>query len=163
MLPLGILRRAHGVRGEIKLSTEMPERYLSSLTALSVGGKRYEIEKARPVPDGAIVKLKGIDDKTLADSVRGEAFIPDDARPVLDEGEYFLDDVIGAEVAFEDGETLGKVREIVRGAACDVWSVKGETEIMFPVISGLIADMDILSRRVILSRGVFDRVAVYED
>lgn len=164
MLSLGLLRRAHGVRGEIKLSTLLPERYFPDLTAIIAGGNRYEVEKIRPVQGGALIKLKGIDDKTAADLVRGEAFIPDDSRPALDDGEYFLDDLRGAKVYADDGAFIGVVLAAERGAKNDLWSVSGEDkDIMFPVIDGLIEEIDLEKGVVSVSREVFDRVAVYED
>lgn len=164
MLSLGILRRAHGVRGEIKLSTLLPERYFSELTAIIAGGNRYEVEKMRPANDGALIKLKGIDDKTAADLIRGEAFIPDDSRPELDDGEYFLDDIRGAKVYTDDGALIGTVSVAERGMRNDLWSVSSEDkDVVFPVIEGLIKEIDLENKVVRVSRDVFDRVAVYED
>lgn len=163
MLELGIFRRAHGVRGEIKLTTSLPEKYFPEVSRVYINGETYVVEKMRPVTGGAILKLKGVDDKNAADSIRGMAYIPDEYRPTLDDDEYFLDDLIGKEV-FSGSEKIGNIIRAERITGRDIWTistVKGE--VMVPVIDGLVAEFALDKGFVVLDETIFGRVGVYEN
>ena len=178
MLPLGEFCRAHGIRGEIKLSTNLPPKFFSEVSVVFYGGKEYVVESLRAVNGGALIKLQGIDTPEAANALRGAAYLPDSAKPELDRDEFFWDDVIGLKCVLTDGKEIGKVFEVSLTAPTPVISVRRSSgvsggscgsrkatsqDILFPAIKGLIKDVSLGDGIFLLDAETFSRVAVYED
>lgn len=178
MLPLGEFCRAHGIRGEIKLSTNLPPKFFSEVSVVFYGGKEYVVESLRAVNGGALIKLQGIDTPEAANALRGAAYLPDSAKPELDRDEFFWDDVIGLKCVLTDGKKIGKVFEVSLTAPTPVISVRRSSgvsggtggsrkatsqDILFPAIKGLIKDVSLGDGILLLDAETFSRVAVYED
>ena len=178
MLPLGEFCRAHGIRGEIKLSTNLPPKFFSEVSVVFYGGKEYVVESLRAVNGGALIKLQGIDTPEAANALRGAAYLPDSSKPELDRDEFFWDDVIGLKCVLTDGKEIGKVFEVSLTAPTPVISVRRSSgvsggtggsrkatsqDILFPAIKGLIKDVSLGDGILLLDAETFSRVAVYED
>lgn len=178
MLPLGEFCRAHGIRGEIKLSTNLPPKFFSEVSVVFYGGKEYVVESLRAVNGGALIKLQGIDTPEAANALRGAAYLPDSAKPELDRDEFFWDDVIGLKCVLTDGKEIGKVFDVSLTAPTPVISVRRSSgvsggtggsrkatsqDILFPAIKGLIKDVALGDGILLLDAETFSRVAVYED
>ncbi|HIU59923.1 MAG TPA: 16S rRNA processing protein RimM [Candidatus Stercoripulliclostridium merdigallinarum] len=178
MLPLGEFCRAHGIRGEIKLSTNLPPKFFSEVSVVFYGGKEYVVESLRAVNGGALIKLQGIDTPEAANALRGAAYLPDSSKPELDRDEFFWDDVIGLKCVLTDGKEIGKVFEVSLTAPTPVISVRRSSgvsggtggsrkatsqDILFPAIKGLIKDVALGDGILLLDAETFSRVAVYED
>ena len=53
----------------------------------------------------------------------------------LEEGEYYIADILGATVVTEDGETFGVLKDVLTTGANDVYVVEHEgKEVLLPVI-----------------------------
>ena len=178
MLPLGEFCRAHGIRGEIKLSTNLPPKFFSEVSVVFYGGKEYVVESLRAVNGGALIKLQGIDTPEAANALRGAAYLPDSAKPELDRDEFFWDDVIGLKCVLTDGKEIGKVFDVSLTAPTPVISVRRSSgvsggsggsrkatsqDILFPAVKGLIKDVSLGDGIFLLDAETFSRVAVYED
>ena len=178
MLPLGEFCRAHGIRGEIKLSTNLPPKFFSEVSVVFYGGKEYVVESLRAVNGGALIKLQGIDTPEAANALRGAAYLPDSSKPELDRDEFFWDDVIGLKCVLTDGKEIGKVFDVSLTAPTPVISVRRSSgvsggtggsrkatsqDILFPAIKGLIKDVSLGDGILLLDAETFSRVAVYED
>ena len=178
MLPLGEFCRAHGIRGEIKLSTNLPPKFFSEVSVVFYGGKEYVVESLRAVNGGALIKLQGIDTPEAANALRGAAYLPDSSKPELDRDEFFWDDVIGLKCVLTDGKEIGKVFDVSLTAPTPVISVRRSSgvsggscgsrkatsqDILFPAIKGLIKDVSLGDGIFLLDAETFSRVAVYED
>lgn len=123
-LTVGRLGGPHGVHGEIKLRllTDEPEN-LEDVSTVYLGERDTPIalESIRFVNDGALVRLEGTDSPETAAKLSGLAvkIAATDTRP-LEEGEYFLFQVIGLKAENEQGEPLGTVIDIIETGAHDV-------------------------------------------
>ena len=123
LIAVGVVRRAHGVRGEIsvELLTDTPERFDDLEVAWLVSPDRaelrqVEIESVRHHKDRVLLKLEGVD---APEAVRPLQLWtlevePDQARE-LDEGEFFLHDLIGLAVVAPDGRRIGEVTDAGEG------------------------------------------------
>jgi len=115
---LGRLTRPHGVRGEIRLHLHWEESTtLDEVESVSLfrGGKslgEYPLEDARYVDKAVLVRLRGVGDRSVAETLRGAAVcVPRTMLPPLEPGEYYLSDLIGARVVAPGGP-VGEVVEI---------------------------------------------------
>lgn len=151
VLRVGVVTRTHGIRGEVKVypTTDSPKRFsqLSEVT-LRQGGKdrQVKLEQARYFKNLVILKLEGIDTVEAAEALKGaELYIPREQGVPLEEGEYYIADIIDLEVFTEEGEKLGVVRDVLETGANDVYAVKreGMKDLLIPAIPECILDIDL--------------------
>ncbi len=147
-LLVGILRRPHGVRGEIIMSvmTDFPER-LKPGTTFYLGPQHQPVtlKSIRVHNAGKIISLEGYNDREEVGMLRNhELFVRADDRPPLPEGEYYLHEIIGLKVVTDEGENLGVVADWIETGANGVWIVRDEEgkEILLPDIDDVVLEID---------------------
>ena len=125
---LGKIVGVHGIRGEVKVKS-----YTAKDTDIDTYGlvedklgKKFEIKVTGHSKELLRVKIKGIDDRTTAEGLRGlELYIDRTQLPDLEEEEYYLDDLVGLEVkqAGED-QVVGQVIGVYNFGAGDVLELR---------------------------------------
>lgn len=141
-LRVGTIVTTHGLKGEVKVypTTDEPERFYDLKKVwLDRSGKmenmiRLEVENVRFSKNLALVKFKEFDSIDDVMAIRkGELYVDRaDAIP-LEEGEYFVGDIIGCRVLDENDAELGTVKEFIETGAHDVMLVKTEgKDLMIP-------------------------------
>ncbi|MFN3512247.1 MAG: ribosome maturation factor RimM [Phenylobacterium sp.] len=119
---------AHGVRGEVKITTFTAEPmavadYRDLLR--QDGSPALTIVSARPTKGGVIARLKGVDDRNAAEALRGlKLFIPRSILPEPEEDEFYLADLIGLSVETPEGEALGMVKAVQDFGAGDLLEIQ---------------------------------------
>lgn len=77
--------------------------------------------------------------------------VKEEDRDNLDDGEFYYSDIIGCEVLTEEGQKLGKIKEILSPGANDVWVIqryeRGK-DILIPYIEDVVKDIDIEERKI---------------
>jgi 16S rRNA processing protein RimM len=148
------------VRGElrVKIITDYPERlaqhahfYLAHSNSPEIV-HRYPVEGLRLHKKVLLLKLDGCDDRNAADELRGMLVqIPiEDAVP-LEEGEYYLFQLIGVRVETESGEWLGQVVEVIETGANDVYVVRGPRgEVLLPAVDQVVLELDLESKHMVV-------------
>lgn len=165
MLKIGKAIRAHGVRGEIKAICGLDQSEAKSIEAMIINSTTYQVEKIRFGNGCAYVKFKGVDDRDVADALRGDLFVDDDNRPSLPDGTYYIDELVGFYV-YIDSERVGVLREILQYGAADIYcidGIDGHKNFMFPHKLGVIEKHDLANKSIILSGIELEKVAVYEN
>lgn len=128
-LAIGRLGAAHGLAGELAFKP-----YFAGSDALfkaervfvvdERGAREMRVERARPHAQRALVKLAGIDDRTQAEALTGATLEVDRALlPPLADGEYYLIDLVGAEVFGPDG-LVGTVKRVLTHPTVDAVEVE---------------------------------------
>ncbi|TAK14387.1 MAG: 16S rRNA processing protein RimM [Anaerolineae bacterium] len=148
-LLVGVVRRPHGVKGEVLLSveTDFPER-LQPDTVLYVGEQHepHTLTSRRGHNDGLLVRF---DDHARREDVDGwnnlNVYVRTDDRPPLPEGQYYLHQLLGLKVVTEDGATLGTVTEVLDTGANSVYVVNTPEgkEILLPAIPDVVLTVDV--------------------
>jgi 16S rRNA processing protein RimM len=147
-LAVGRVLRPHGLRGELRVEihTDYPERFaLYRQLYLGSAYVPYRLEGHRFHQGVVLLTLEGIDDRNKATALQGQWvwIAMDDAVP-LEEGEYYLHQVLDLRVITVDGEELGWVAEIIETGANDVYVVHGARgEILLPAIPEVIVKVDV--------------------
>lgn len=101
----------------------------------------------------AILKFHGIDDRNAAEGLRGELLTVriDEVAP-LEEGQYWEHEILGLSVVTSRGRRVGRVVEILRTGANDVYRVAGEDqEILIPAIRSVVLEVDTDRGRLVVS------------
>lgn len=144
-LEAGVIATTHGVRGEMKLNpwSDSPD-FLKKFSRVYIDGKEYKLLAARPQKSQTIIKIEGIDDIDQAMRYRGKVVKIDRADVTLEEGKYFVQDLIGLSVYDRRTEqTIGKLAEVLNLPASDVYLIRdGEREVMIPVNPVFIKETD---------------------
>jgi 16S rRNA processing protein RimM len=157
-LRVGVITTTHGVRGEVKVfpTTDDPNRYKDLKKVFLDTGKEllpFEIEGVKFFKQLVILKFKGIDNINDVEKYRGkDLMIPREDAVALEEGEYFIFDLIDSAVFTEDGKELGVLSEILSTAANDVYVVKTSAgkEILIPSIKECILDIDVDNKKIVV-------------
>lgn len=145
-LEAGVIASTHGVHGEMKLNpwSDGPA-FLKQFSRVFIDGKEYKLLSARPQKSQTIVKLEGIDDIDAAMRYKGRVVSIDRADAKLEEGTYFVQDLIGLSVYDRRTQTgIGRLAEVLNLPAGDVYVVRdGEKEAMIPVNPVFIKETDL--------------------
>ena len=153
---IGQIVNTFGVKGFVKVKpfTDDLERFEELESILVIKNKdmiEMKIEEVKYQKNMVLLKLEGIDDMTMAEKYKG-CYIKihrKDARE-LEEGTYFIADILGSDVYTDTGDYLGKVDDIYNSGAQDIYVVKDELgkQILLPSIKEVILDIDIENQKV---------------
>lgn len=160
-LLLGEILRPHGIRGElrVRILTDYPER-IPELRHIYIGSspdaadaRRFEVEHMRMHKEYGLLKLTEIHDRDAADLLRQRYVMVrlEDAIP-LEDGEFYLYQLIGVMVQTADGTELGKITDVLETGANDVYIVDSPSygEVLIPVTTETIISTDIDARLIIV-------------
>ena len=163
-LAVGLLRKPHGLRGDLLLEvyTDFPERLKPGTTIFA--GDKYQalkITRRRPHNDGMILGFEGINTPEEAGRYRATVvYVPTADRPMLPEGQYYHHEIIGLTVLDETGKTLGTLSEIIITGANDVYVITPAegNDILFPALKEVILGVDLSAKtmRIHLLPGLVD-------
>lgn len=147
-LEIGQIVNTHGLKGEMRVDPwcDSPE-FLCEFDVLYLkDGKTLRITQSRPHKNVAIIKAEGIDTVEKADEMRKTVLYIDRDDVELDDGAFFVQDIIGCEVVNADTrQNYGSVNDVIKTGANDVYQIKdGEgKEYLIPVIDDVIVSTDI--------------------
>lgn len=141
-LEAGTIVTTHGVHGEVKILpwADGPE-FLTLFDRVFLQGREYAVENARVQKTCVLMKLRGIDTVEAAQALRDQVVRVARNDVELEEGTYFISDLIGLTVLC-DNQELGKVKEILTLPGNDVYVVKCEHEYMIPGVKEFIREID---------------------
>jgi 16S rRNA processing protein RimM len=129
LIELGAVRGAYGLKGWVRIAPFAADG--SVLEAV----RRWWLLGDQPRPlalqavkrraESILAKWEGCETKEAADTLKGGVVaVARSDFPVLDEGEYYLGDVVGCRVLNREGAELGTVTSIRSGAATQWLEVK---------------------------------------
>jgi len=132
--------------------TDFADRFDAGATFLIDGAER-QVEWSRPGHPGLVVKLRGIDNRTGADLIRGRYIeVPEEKVRPLAEGRFYHHQVVGLTVLTSSGRQLGTIAEILERPANDVWvSREGVVEHLIPATRDAVVEVDVPGGRVVVA------------
>ena len=163
-LEVGKIVGTHGVRGMVRIQAwcDTPE-FFCTLKKLYLDKNRasyLEVLKASPHGNVVIAALKGVDSIKEAEKYRGKVLYMARQDAELEEGQYFITELIGCEVFDADsGKLLGKISDVSETGANDVWHIKKEEkEYLIPCIDEVVISVDIDAEKVVIRplKGIFE-------
>ncbi len=163
-LIIGEVLKPQGIRGELKIKTytDFPED-IKSFGKVYIGGVEYRILSFRIGEGGfAYLGLRGVPDRNAAELLRGQKIEGDrEDAPALEEGRYYIVDILGLDAVTEEGEFLGVVKDITP-LSSEVYTLeKDGKRILFPAVRGVVKRVDLEEKRLVIDKKKFDEVAVY--
>ena len=141
----GEIVTTHGIRGEVKVLCWLDDpEMLCEFDRCRIAGKDYEMTQVRVQKTCNLVKLAGIDTMEAAQAMRGK--VVELYREDIDEEVIFAAELIGVEV-FAEGESIGKIKEVLDYPGNSVYVVKGKYEYMIPAVKQFILSTDVEANR----------------
>ncbi len=141
----GKIINTHGVRGEVKIEVwlDSPE-FLRRCGRVFLDGRERKILSAREQKQFLFAYLDGVEDLNAAILLKGKTILISRKDAGLPDGTYFLQDIIGAEVRDETGNTIGSLEDILERPASDVYVIRAEdgTEHLVPAVPAFIREVD---------------------
>ena len=154
---IGRVLRPHGVRGELRVEVFAEEMALFDQEVLYLGPRlnrlqEYAVEGLRAHQGKVLLTLADVDGREAADAFRGwEVYVAREDVPPLEEGEFFLYELIGMTVVTEEGETLGTVTDTLRTGANDVFVVStAESEVLIPDVPDVVLAVKRAEREIVV-------------
>ncbi|MCS6919910.1 MAG: ribosome maturation factor RimM [Fimbriimonadales bacterium] len=172
---VGVVARPFGIRGELKvrLETDFPERFQPGARLFwwlppkpepadadefaprprkkpprTQPPKECYIESVRWHGEFLVIQLAGVTTRDQAEQLRGAwLLIPPEERMPLEEGQYYISDLIGMEVFTESGERVGKLKDVRQGAAYDFYDIGKYT---IPAVGEYILEVDVPNKRMVV-------------
>lgn len=153
----GKIIAAHGIKGEVKVKplTDNPHRYRRGSSLYLEKEDAFLLVTA--VRDGGngllIVKLKGVDDRTHAEKLRGSFLeVEEENVPPLAEGEYYHFQLLGMEVFETDGSRLGILSDFVDSGANDVYKIDcgNGNYLLLPALKQVMTEVDVEHKKMVV-------------
>lgn len=159
LLPIGIVRKPHGIKGEVSVT------YHADSPVLLSGGVFLQRGEDPPVFHKVIahrfhhgtllLRLEGVCDRTAAEGLRGRVLlVPESRLPEPDADAVYLHQLVGLTVVAraEDGteSVWGVISAVADPAGQELWTIsrEGEADILFPAVPEFVAGFDLEENRV---------------
>ena len=147
-LEVGKIVSVFGIRGEVKVQPwcDSPDFLCEFDTLYYKSGTPVEIEKSRVSKNIAVMKIRGIDTVEDAQKVRNRILYINRDDVELDDGCYFVQDLIGLTVVDNDsGKIYGKITDVSETGANDIYGIEfPDGKIRYiPAIPQVVAQTDI--------------------
>lgn len=157
LLRIGVVTTTHGLRGEVKVfpTTDDVRRFDDCDEVVLVTKQEkllLHVERVKYFKNIVIVKFKEFNDINEVEHFRKcDIMVTREHAVPLEEGEYFICDIIGASVVEEDGTPVGTVKDVMETGANDVFVILTEDgkEVLFPSIPDCIKKVDVEKKEVV--------------
>lgn len=154
-IKVGYVRRAHGVRGAVVvrvLGDEVGQFEPGKVLATDHGEyPALAVSSAAVHKDGLLISFEEVGDRTQAEQLKGASlFIGLHKRRVLDEDEFWPEQLIGLVAVDVEGTQLGVIKETVSGIQdrLVVATDTGETEV--PFVAAIVIAVDLAGGSVVV-------------
>ncbi|WP_413380073.1 ribosome maturation factor RimM [Alkalihalobacillus sp. 1P02AB] len=157
---VGKVVNTHGVKGEVRViaSTDFAEERFAIGQELMVQDAQTKekvlvtVASHRKHKNFDLLTFEGFPNINLVERFKGELlYVSDQFLEELDEHEYYYHEIIGCQVVTEDGEVLGKIKEIIETGANDVWVVQrleGGKDVLIPYIEQVVQKIDVDEKKI---------------
>ena len=154
MTRVGQVLGAYGLDGAVKVLslTDFDDRFNAGSRLVLEGDERI-VEWSRDAGGDLVVKLKGIENRTMAQLFRGRYLeVGEEAARPAGEGRFYHHQLIGLAVSTTSGQGLGRIAEVLERPANDVWvSREGSLEHLIPATRDAVVEVDLNGGRVVVA------------
>jgi 16S rRNA processing protein RimM len=149
---IGVIVAPHGVRGTVRVRASGSGRHLREGLEPVVAGRRRRISRVRETPRGFLVDLEGVGDRSGAAAFKGEELLLDRRElDAIEEGEFYVGDLVGLTAVDNAGEILGTVEETFETPAHEILVVRKEGDVLYvPFTLEHVPEVDLDARRVVV-------------
>ena len=155
-LEVGQIVNTFGIKGFVKIYPYVDDiSRFDDLKYVYVKNKKFEnelqIKEVKYQKNMVLIKFKGIETVEQAEKLKNSIVEIDrkDAIP-LEEGQYFIADLLGLDVFLDTGEKLGILEDIYNTGSSDIYVVKNELgkQFLLPYIDEVIKEINLEKERI---------------
>ena len=155
---IGQIVNTSGLKGILKIKPFTDDiKKFSNLKTIYIKTKsgltEFKIEQVRYVKNMVMLKLAGIDTVEEAEKYRNLYIkILRDQEEELEEGSYYVVDILGCKVNTDANQELGKIVDVFQTGSNDVYVVKDELgkQILLPAIKEVLKQVDLENKKIIV-------------
>ncbi len=157
-LEVGQIVNTFGIKGFVKIYPYVDDiSRFDNLKKVHIKSKKEEkelqIEEVKYQKNMVLVKFKGIETVENAEKLRNSFVEIDRADAIpLEEGQYFIADLLGLDVFLDTGEKLGVLEDIYNTGSSDIYVVKNELgkQFLLPYIDEVIKQINLEEGKIIV-------------
>ena len=157
-LEIGQIVNTFGIKGIVKVKPFTDDiRRFDELKTVYVEKNstktEYEVEEVKYHKDMVLIKFKGIDKVEQAEMLRNSYLtVSRNSVEKLEEGRYYIVDLLGLEVYTDEQILLGTLEDIFNTGSNDICVVKDKQgkQILLPAIQDVIKQIDIENKKIIV-------------
>ena len=145
LLKAGKIVNTHSLRGEVRIYPYCDDaEFLCEFDSIYVENEIMDIVSARVHKGQALIKFDGINSINDAEKLVGSIVYIDKNDVELEEGRYFIEDLIGMKVIDHDtGKEYGILKNVIQTGANDVFEVQGDRVYLVPKIDDVVISTDL--------------------
>lgn len=152
---IGKIVAPHGVRGDIRIMplTDRPEQFLNLSYLLLEDGRQLTVKAARFHKRMVLVSTKEITTMNDAELLRDKKIlIRAEDLPPLEEGRFYVADLIGLPVFDEEGKQLGTFKDSITTGSNDVYivAVPGGKDLLIPALKIYVQEINLQEKRIVV-------------
>lgn len=152
---IGKIVAPHGVRGDIRIMplTDRPEQFLNLSYLLLEDGRQLTLKAARFHKRMVLVSTKEITTMNDAELLRDKKIlIRAEDLPPLEEGRFYVADLIGLPVFDEEGKQLGTFKDSITTGSNDVYivAVPGGKDLLIPALKIYVREINLQEKRIVV-------------
>jgi 16S rRNA processing protein RimM len=143
----------HGLHGELKVETysDFPERFApGAVLRLGETLDPVTLQSVRPHKGHLLLKCAEIDDRFAAEDCRDLwLYVPETDAAPLEDGAYWIHDIIGLDVVTTEGVRLGRISDCLATGANDVYvlrpaeGINQGRDVLIPAIADVVIGVDL--------------------
>lgn len=152
---IGQIVNTFGIKGEVKVKpfTEYMERFEKYDTIIVKGKveKKYKIQNIKYQKSTLVLKLEGIETVEDAEKLKNSYIeVTRDQAGELEDGVYYIADLIGMDVYTDEGTLIGKLDDIYNYGSSDIYVVKNDLgkQVLLPAIEEVIKNVDLENSKI---------------
>ena len=157
-LEVGQIVNTFGIKGFVKIYPYVDDiSRFGNLKKVHIKSKKndeeLQIEEVKYQKNMVLVKFKGIETVENAEKLRNSFVEIDRADAIpLEEGQYFIADLLGLDVFLDTGEKLGVLEDIYNTGSSDIYVVKNELgkQFLLPYIDEVIKQINLEEGKIIV-------------
>ncbi len=149
-LECGKIVNTHGISGELRVECycDSPQILASLKRVYLKKADTYtecKVKRSFVSKDAAVMGLDIISDMNEAQKMRGTVLYALREDIPIEEGSFFIADLIGLDVIDRDsGRIYGKIADVINRGASDIYVINTKTgEVLFPAVDEFISQVDI--------------------
>lgn len=162
---VGVITNTHGVKGSVKVYP-----YTFDVTRFEEYGQLFVGDDKELVNIKSVSYFKNLvilsfeeysDINEVLKFKESKIYIKSTEEAVLDEGYYYISDIIGCKVYDQSNNYLGIITEVIQGASNDIYIVKSEKlQGQLPAVKEFIKNVDIDKKEMIVApiEGMFNEI-----
>ena len=154
-LECGKIINTHGIKGAVKAESWCDSPYVLAelervYTEENGKPKEYKVIKASVFKQFVLFELEGVYGMDAALAMKNKMLYASRDDIELDEGDFFIADLIGLPVIdVDNGREYGKIADVINTGASDIYVIKTpEGEAMMPAVEEFVKEID-------LEKGIF--------